>query len=217
MSVFNAPEIINTAPLSSATSIGHWLRDEHQYRFWMSEVALIKMLCSQLDVHELLVKEFYERSYFTAIPAPLILHALSRTLQFLQGAETSENSQYQSMYSGFVSKITTNSETPIQMSATTTFEGFLELFSGASCRWEFVGLIFAISGFSAVNFPDQISSRFPSESKRLKGGTFAAEMLAASNACIEICEGHSNVNDVLVWLRYSHGVLASHILGDMSR
>lgn len=218
MSVFTAsPEIINTAPLSSPMSIRRWLRDEGQHGHQVTEVDLIRMLCSESNIIELLVKEYYERSYFTAVPAPLILHALSRTLDFIKTLRINDHNRDELPTTELAGKISKNNEAPMHVSTSTTFEQFLDMFSGEACRWEFVGLVFAIAGFGAINFPDRISFRSSHEYGYLKGGEFAAEMLAASDACIVICERRSDLNDILLWLRYSHAVLASHILGDMSK
>lgn len=210
-----APEIINTHPLSSPIA-ERGLQNGTQPLYQMQEIELIKILFSQFDTHELLIKEYYERSYFIAVPTPIILRALSRTRQFIKDIELDDHND-ESKVLELAARITKNTAGTIAVSASTSFEEFLDLFSGQVCRWEFIGLMFAIAGFGAVNFPDRISPQPPFEGSSLRKGPYAANMLAASDACIGICERHSNLNDILIWLRYSHAVLASHLLGDMSK
>lgn len=115
---------------------------------------MIKILFSQFDTLDLLIKEYYERSYFIVVPAPISLHALSRTRQFIKRMELNDYNTEEPTILELAAKITENTAVTIPVSASTIFEQFLDLFSGETCRWESIGLNFALAGFSAVNFPN---------------------------------------------------------------
>lgn len=206
----------NAAPSSLHSSAVCWTLGDEQPQYHVPEAALVKMLCIQATTHDVLINEYYKRTYFPAIPAPLMLQALSRTLNFIK-SEVSDNGVGQLTHADLALNLTEHSKSRMRVRVTTSFDEFLDMFSGKVCGWEFVGLIFAVSGFAAINFPDRIRAEASPNDRTFKGGIFASEMLAASDACIKICERYGNLNDVLIWLRYSHGILASHILGDMSK
>lgn len=211
VSVFpESPEIIvSQSRPSSPGPIAGGIRDILSGGHELQEVDLIRMLRSDFGSHEQLILQYYERSNFTVIPAPLILQALAWTKQFitLQDLPGLELAQ----------KVSVNSKMPMRVNTLTSFEEFVALFSGSNCRWEFIGLIFALSGFSAIFLPETNPDKARPEGKPSKGGVFASDMLSASDTCITFCARFSIPNEILIWLRYSHAVLASHILGDMSK
>lgn len=177
----------------------------------LHEVDLIHMLRSDFEFHEQLILQYYERSNFTVIPAPLILQALTLAKQFVKPRDITLPDLE------LAQKVSENSKMPMHVNASTTFEEFVFLFSGQNCRWEFIGLIFALSGFSAIFLPERNPYKARPQGRPRKGGVFASDMLSASDACIATCAKFSTLNEILIWLRYSHAVLASHVLGDMSK
>ncbi|KAJ5109049.1 hypothetical protein N7456_005724 [Penicillium angulare] len=216
MSVFSdVPEIINAPESSSSTSLS--LDREETRDQGMQETDLIAMLRSGIDSHERLIKEYYERSSYTVIPAPLIFHAISWTKQFLSKMQNENQHSVAMMNSELAKHMTKNSKAAIKFAVSTTFKEFIGLYSGQNCRWEFIGLLFALSGYSSIFLWQKSPYKARQHGISRKGGRFISDMLSASDACIAICERLSTLNEILIWLRYNHAVLASHVLGDMSK
>ncbi|OJJ33437.1 hypothetical protein ASPWEDRAFT_185815 [Aspergillus wentii DTO 134E9] len=171
------------------------------------EQSLVQLVCSSISLCEELIRGYYSRSYFTVIPYPLIFETVSRARQYLQDSQSDEN------HAAIAAKITQNSKKPFQISPQTTLDEFYNLFTGHSLRWEFIGVIFSLGGFGALINPSHMISI---NGDRTKAHAFAAEMHTASSACLEICERQPSMNDIIIWLRSSHMILATDLMGDIN-
>ncbi|KAJ9633519.1 hypothetical protein H2204_006902 [Knufia peltigerae] len=221
LSVFadDGPENISSPGLPIPIGPGRAQSQAYQ-RGLTPKLHLVEMLRSSFDKYETLVTDYYKRSFFTVIPGPLILPSLSRMRSFLECPDP-ENAAGNGLRvrkadadHHLAGKITRNSEGPLHISSSTTLEDFLELYTGRHCRWETIGVILALAGTAAVLSPRQTTSESSGKGSA-EGKALAADLLAASDVCISICEQHRGLSDIFIWLRYSNAGLAAHILGDM--
>ncbi|WEW60457.1 hypothetical protein PRK78_005943 [Emydomyces testavorans] len=210
LSIFHdtVPQLSNLALQPLPPEFARW-----QNKHLSLQSQLLKLL-SAFDLYERLIEDYYKRGLFTIIPAPLILDALRFARTYLENEDTS-NSKQKNLYR----KISQNTAKPLQISPTATAEEFCQSFTAENLRWEFIGVIFALAGLSLMSALtqacDKLALRF-GDGEVLSETKFAAQMLAASNDVIEICRQHDKVNDIMIWLEYTHCVLNSTVLDETS-
>ncbi|KAE8392952.1 hypothetical protein BDV23DRAFT_170597 [Aspergillus alliaceus] len=202
-SVFPVPELLFSADSAAVPTLSLPL-DFCSIRVSYIHSHLLNLLSSPSEYRSLVIR-YYGCGLFLIIPPGLILDPLSKTQSYL---ERWKNSTGGAEEKTLFEELTRNSCKRLQTSTVnTTVEEFCGSFSGPSLRWEFVGIIFALSG---------LASAYPEAGKPYKSGDFAMEMFAASKICMEICEQYNQLNDLTIWLRYVTVVLASNLFGDTS-
>lgn len=208
MSVFHetVPQLSSIAIQPLPPELARW-----QSKHFSLQSQLLKLL-SAFDLYERLIENYYQRGLFTIIPAPLILNALRFARKYLENNEDTTNPKQRNLYR----KICQNTAKPLQISATATAEEFYQSFTGENLRWEFVGVIFALAGLSVINIThdsEDLALRF-GDGEALSVESFSAQMVAASNEAIEMSRQHDKVNDIMIWLEYTHCVLISMVLDE---
>ncbi|PLB51347.1 hypothetical protein P170DRAFT_356191 [Aspergillus steynii IBT 23096] len=167
---------------------------------------LVQLLRPLATYEELLIQK-YDECRFTVIPEPLVL----RPLRLLRAQV--EDRRWFDDEEALASMITRNTaEKSIDITPNMTADEFYATFTGDNLRWEFVGLIFTLAGLAATTAWNQHQTFLEDRDR----DAFAEEMAAASNACIEICNQYDNVNDLVVWLYYTHFSLAADAMEDLS-
>lgn len=165
-------------------------------------------LIRPLATYDELITQKYEESRFTVIPEPLALKPL-RMLRKQAGDEGLFEDE-----EALAAMITRNTaEKSIALTPNMTADEFYATFTGGNLRWEFVGIIFTLAGLATTTAWGEPHSTLSKERDRY---AFAEEMAAASNACIEICNQHDNVNDLVIWLYYTHFTLVADAMEDLS-
>ncbi|EER23198.1 hypothetical protein D8B26_001281 [Coccidioides posadasii str. Silveira] len=210
LSVFHdtVPQLSNIAIQPIPPELVRW-----QNRHLSLQSQLFRLL-SAFDLYDRLIENYYDWGLFTIIPAPLILNSLRFTRRYMENEETS-NPKQRNLYR----RISQNTAKPLQLSTETTAEEFCHSFTGENLRWEFIGVIFAMAGLGAISGltspATNLAIRFD-DGNELSRSSFAAQMVAASNDAIEISRQHEKLNDVMIWLEYTHCVLISMVLDERS-
>ena len=149
----------------------------------------------------------FEECLFNTIPEPLALQPLRLLRTQIESGKWFDDEE------ALASMITRNTaEKSIVITPNMTPAEFYATFTGENLRWEFVGIIFTLAGLATTTVWYQ-SDSFLSETDK---DAFTEEMAAASNACIEICNQHDSVNDLLVWLYHTHFTLVADAMEELS-
>lgn len=94
---------------------------------------------------------------------------------------------------------------------------FSELLAGTNLRLEGIGLILSVAGNAVLNLfqSDMLFHILGLDVKSRQ--SFAKNMLSVSDTCIDFCDQHSVVNDVMAWLRYENFLLTLNCCGYASK
>ncbi|KAH8695375.1 hypothetical protein BGW36DRAFT_201165 [Talaromyces proteolyticus] len=153
---------------------------------------------------------YYGRGGFSIIPGPLVLRSLHLVQEHIE-------KNYRDMTSDKIYKeITSATSRPMKVTTNVSPNEFCSLFTGENLRWEFIGFIFALAGLS-VQHRYKGTHILNLKGEEMDAETFTKEMVLAGNACIQICGQHGHVNDVMIWMRYTHALLVSEVLGETSQ
>ncbi|KAH8429321.1 uncharacterized protein LDX57_006988 [Aspergillus melleus] len=164
-------------------------------------------LLRPLATYEEMITRNFEECLFNTIPEPLALQPLRLLRTQIESGKWFDDEE------ALASMITRNTaEKSIVITPNMTPDEFYATFTGENLRWEFVGIIFTLAGLATTTVWYQ-SDSFLSETDK---DAFTEEMAAASNACIEICNQHDNVNDLLVWLYHTHFTLVADAMEELS-
>ncbi|KAF2716129.1 hypothetical protein K431DRAFT_236072 [Polychaeton citri CBS 116435] len=110
--------------------------------------------------------------------------------------------------------IAKNTQQPFQIHSKQTASDFLALSTGMNLRWEFMGLIFAMAGRTAMAEPlDGAHIALPRGCTAL---TFAHRMTECSNACISLNRQQATSSDVFIWCLYENLILLTLQHGESS-
>ncbi|KAF2854829.1 hypothetical protein T440DRAFT_475911 [Plenodomus tracheiphilus IPT5] len=155
------------------------------------------------------VKMYFDTNKASALIGPLILSILPHLRHDLEqlvaaGAET--HMLYAAM--------TKNTARPLKVPSTMLPSGFHTLITGKHLRWETLGLILAVAGSNA-QFTSPHDSIFTlPDGRKLEKDRFIEDVIHATNDCINLCQVHGAVNDIMVWLVYTNMMLISNFYGD---
>ncbi|PYI25619.1 putative fungal-specific transcription factor [Aspergillus indologenus CBS 114.80] len=184
----------------------HW-RTQHAY----ASSRLIR-LASAVAFHRDQIEWYHRVSRFTLVPAPIILDSLDRVQAYIDRNPWDVTGSWKELYE----TITAATGRPLEVSRDMSAGDFYAQFTGPNLRWEFIALIFASSGISAmVRYPGHHVVEL-AHGETMPAETFMKEMVLAGNACIEISKQFGHVNDLILWARYMHAHLAMEVLGDTS-
>ncbi|KAE8394660.1 hypothetical protein BDV23DRAFT_146898 [Aspergillus alliaceus] len=191
----------NFGPISPKTSPGTDSGSTAPPEPGSSRLTLVKChfrsLHTSYSQYQKLILNYLDRSRSFVIPRPLILDLLLTLPDVMKEEETN-----------LYARLTQNACRPIPIiTVNLSVEEFCEWFKGTNLRWEFIGVVFALAGLASIH--TETEKPFSKES-------FAADMYAASRACIEICEENNQMNDMTIWLRHTNVALASNLFGDTS-
>ncbi|ORX97546.1 hypothetical protein BCR34DRAFT_165121 [Clohesyomyces aquaticus] len=143
-----------------------------------------------------------------ALVGPLIVFALPKLAQDLKELSVTDNPL------AAYAAITKNTARPIKVPASMAASEFYTLFTGQNLRWETLGLIFIVAGSNAqFTSPDHPVFTLE-DGKKIDKDEFIEDMIQASNYCINLCQVHGAVNDLMVWLMYQNMLATSNFYGD---
>lgn len=160
---------------------------------------------------------FIERSaamYFiinraSALVGPLVTSAFPQLRKDLDQLAAMGDDPY-SAYA----EITRNTTRPLKVPPDMRPSEFHTLFTGPNLRWEILGLVMILaasnSQFTEPNDPVFVLD----DGTRVDKDCFIEDMIHASNDCINLCQVHGAVNDVMVWLLYNNMLVVSNFYGD---
>ncbi|KAH8696444.1 hypothetical protein BGW36DRAFT_417604 [Talaromyces proteolyticus] len=152
---------------------------------------------------------YYSKGGFTIIPGPLVRRLLHLGRERIEKNSWDVTGDWDKIYK----EITNATSRPIEFTSSMSSDEFCSLFT-REIRWEFVGLMFALAGFSVHRRYKGTHVLNLAKGVEMDAETFAKEMVLAGNACIDIFRQHGQVNDVIIWMRYTHALLATEVLGE---
>jgi hypothetical protein len=154
---------------------------------------------------------YFEMHKAPALVGPLVLSAipqLRKDVEQLHAAAA--NHQAYPLYA----EITRNSARPMKIPSDMRPSEFHLLFTGKNLRWEILGLILAVAGnhaqFTSPNDPLFILE----DGKQMKREEFIEDVMYATDTCINICQKHGAVNELMTCLVYINLMVVSSFYGD---
>lgn len=155
------------------------------------------------------VRMYFDTQKASALIGPLIisiLPQLRRDLQKLHAAGVNAPMLYAEM--------TRNTARPFKVPRTMLPSEFHTMMTGKNLRWETLGLILAVASSNAqFTSPHDPIFMLP-DGRRLDKDRFIEDTIHAINDCISVCQIHGAVNDIMVWLVYTHSLVISSFYGD---
>lgn len=111
-------------------------------------------------------------------------------------------------------EITRNTARPLKVPSTMVPSEFHTLCTGQNLRWETMGLALIISG-SIAQFSSPDAPIFDlGNGRMIDRDEFIEDTMHVSNDCINLCQVHGAVNDIMVWLIYANLLVTSNFYGD---
>lgn len=176
--------------------------------FWVQKVSDVLHTLQDFAPIEALIREWYELSQASVIPAPFILNSLapvqSMTKDLISGRKTDD------MRSSITVKVIQNTAEIFETPPSAAGKDFHLLYTGEAIRLEIIGVICSIAGRAA--YLGLAGVNFDNEKQRLQ---FSRKMLIASDAALYICKILTPLNDLTIWLVHEM-VLFSNIANGTS-
>ncbi|KAF2645998.1 hypothetical protein P280DRAFT_476447 [Massarina eburnea CBS 473.64] len=198
------PERMSATPSAMATSTGTGTR--HCRR------SIGSAIISKLEPFSFFarsVEMYFVINKASALVGPLITSALPQLRKDLQQLAGLSSDPYPAY-----AEITRNSTQPLKVPPTMLASEFHTLFTGPNLRWETFGLVMILAASNA-QFTSPDDPHFTLEDgSRIDKDTFIEDMIHASNDCINLCQVHGAVNDIMVWLLYNNMIVKSNLYGD---
>jgi len=160
---------------------------------------------------------FYEKSlkmYFdccksSALVGPLILSCLPQMREDLNQISAAGNDMHHTY-----TEITKNTAKPLKVPSNMLPSEFHTLVTGQNLRWETLGLVLLIAASNA-QYTSPTDPLFTLEDgRRLDKDEFVEDAIQSAHDCINLCQVHGAVNDVMVWLVYGNVHVVSSCYGD---
>ncbi|KAI1550377.1 C6 transcription factor [Pyrenophora tritici-repentis] len=145
----------------------------------------------------------------TALVAPLILSALPQLRKDLELLNAASNDTY-----ALYADMTRNTARPLKVSSDMRPCDFHTLFTGKNLRWEALGLILVIAGCKAQYTAPNDPLFTLEDGKQINRDEFIEDIMHAANTCINICQTHGAVNEIMVSLVYYDLMMVSNFYGD---
>ncbi|KAF2003421.1 hypothetical protein P154DRAFT_86277 [Amniculicola lignicola CBS 123094] len=155
------------------------------------------------------VELYFELNKACAIVGPLVTLAMPQLRIDLERLTQTASNPYASYV-----EITRNTIRPLKVPSSMLASEFHTLFTGQNLRWETLGLILILAGSNAQFTPPDHPLFLLSNGQRINKEDFIEDMIHTSNACINLCQIHGAVNDIMVWLIYMNMLVTSNFYGD---
>ncbi|KAF1838317.1 hypothetical protein BDW02DRAFT_565142 [Decorospora gaudefroyi] len=195
-------ERLSGTPSASSQNMGH-----RHCQFALGHVIVSTL--QPLSFFEKSCHMYFESNKASAIIGPLLLSALPQLRKDLELLATAGSDAYP-----LYAEITRNTARPMKVPSNMPPSEFHTLFTGVNLRWETLGLLLAIT-CSNAQFTSPRSSVFILEDgKQINKGDIIEDMMHATNICINICQTHGAVNDIMVWLLFQDMLVTSNFYGD---
>ncbi|KAH7560034.1 hypothetical protein BM1_03668 [Bipolaris maydis] len=176
------------------------------------QFALGNLIVSSLSPFSFFEKSltlFFETQKTSPIVGPLILSALPQLRKDMELLKSADNDVYP-----LYAEMTRNTARPMKVPAGMRPAEFHTLFTGKNLRWETLGLVLVLAGFKA-QFTAPNDPMFALEGGEvMKKDEFIEDVMHATNVCINICQTHGAVNEIMVCLVYINMLVVSNYYGD---
>ncbi|CAN9411494.1 unnamed protein product [Alternaria alternata] len=140
-----------------------------------------------------------------ALVGPLFLSAMPQLRKDVEQLHAA-GSQVYPLYA----EITRNSARPMKIPSDMRPSEFHTLFTGKNLRWDTLGLILAIAGSNAQYTSPNDPLFTLEDGKQMNREEFIEDVMHATNTCINICETHGAVNELMTCLIYINMMVVNH-------
>ncbi|KAF2134333.1 hypothetical protein P153DRAFT_331434 [Dothidotthia symphoricarpi CBS 119687] len=191
-------ERINITPSSSAQNMG-----TRHCQFGIGH-SIVSQL-APFSFFEKSVHMYFSTRMASALVGPLILSALPQLRDDLELLKAAGSNPYP-MYAEMIR----NTIRPLRVPSTMLPSEFFTLFTGTNLRWESLGLVLAIAGYNAQFIPPNDSFFTLDDGTKIDRDVFIEDIIHTTNDCINLCQTHGAVNDIMVWLIYINAHVVNH-------
>jgi hypothetical protein len=144
-----------------------------------------------------------------ALVGPLFLSAIPQLRKDVEQLHAAGSQAYP-----LYAEITRNSARPMKIPSDMRPSEFHTLFTGKNLRWDTLGLILAIAGSNAQYTSPNDPLFTLEDGKQMNREEFIEDVMHATNTCINICETHGAVNELMTCLIYINMMVVSSFYGD---
>ncbi|PLB40807.1 putative C6 transcription factor [Aspergillus candidus] len=174
---------------------------------------LLKLLYS-LPICEAFIRKFYAWSLVAIVPL-ILLEAIMESLRVIfDNLDTAGDVEAQ--LRAVAHRIFERSARPLTSNGSMSVREYCDSFTGDNLRWEALGIIFATAGIASMVTPDSDPELVDAASDGQSKERIRAQIVEASNVCLELCDHPAAVNELLVFYRYNDVMLKTQQYGDTS-
>jgi hypothetical protein len=155
---------------------------------------------------------YFEVCLGSSLVGPLIMSLLPQLRDDLRQL-TAPGTEMSQIYA----EMTKNTAKPLKTPSTMISSEFHTLVTGKNLRWETLGLVLVVAASNAQFAPPTDPIFTLDDGRKIDKDVFIEDTIQAVNDCITICQVHGAVNDVMVWLVYTHMLVVSNFYGDNCR
>lgn len=152
---------------------------------------------------------FFEAQKAAPIVGPLIISAIPQLRKDIEQLHSAGSDKY-----ALYAEITRNSARPMKVPAGMRPSEFPTLFTGKNLRWETLGLVLILAGTQAQFTPPTDPIFTLEGGKQINKDEFIEDVMHATNTCINICQTHGAINEIMVCLIYFNMLVVSNFYGD---
>lgn len=156
-----------------------------------------------------LVTTYYSASQASVIPSSLISSALPSLTETINAfnlfnGTADDNAELLRLSEA----VLCSTATQINIDASLTPSGFMGLYTGATLRLEYLGIVFSVAARSClIGLARDTRQR----------DDFIQDMFSCSTTCLKLARKITPVNDMLVWFGQDHFMLTACVEGDSSK
>ncbi|KAF2652265.1 hypothetical protein K491DRAFT_719106 [Lophiostoma macrostomum CBS 122681] len=164
---------------------------------------------SPFRLFEQSIVNYFETNKASALEGALVISALPQLRLDIEHLLSAKDDSFP-----VYAEVTRNSMQPLKVPSTMPASEFHTLFTGPNLRWEMMGLVLIVAGSNAqFTSPDDPIFTLEDGSK-IDKDRFIEDMIHTSNDCIDLCQVHGAVSDIMVWLIYLNMLVTSNFYGD---
>lgn len=164
---------------------------------------------SPFSFYEKCVRSYFEVSFASALIGPLLIPCLPQLGEDIRRLTSPETDVLQEYV-----EITKNTFRSLKVPSTMLPSEFHTLVTGKNLRWETLGLTLAIAACYAQYVAADDPNFTLEDGTRVDRDEFIDNMLQATHDCLNLCQVHGAVNDVMVWFLFADLCVISNFYGD---
>ena len=153
--------------------------------------------------HVSLIEHYLDAGALSAVPSNTIMAAIPAIYELVNEIKAGNSAD-------ILRRLSQNGQRELKLDSCQSSSAFRKSSTGHQIRWEFMGVIFSLSGISALLYPSQTALLCPAKEH-------AARMIWASNACIDMSAEAGNPSLLTIWLLCENINLLSMTYGEASK
>ncbi|KAE8145297.1 putative C6 transcription factor [Aspergillus avenaceus] len=178
-----------------------------------ASVELLRVLYDY-PVYDVLIWKLYSRKSIVVVPhrvTEAVIRSLRAAFAALDG-----HADLDVQLQDLVCLVSRNTCKPLVAHAGLTVEEYCASFTGGNLRWEAVGIVLSLSGIAILSTSDDDQDLMQAAPASEARSRLRAQIVDASNACLNFCDQASLVNELLGFAQYQDVMLKTQYYGDSS-